>query len=237
MKLAILSDIHSAASAFAAALSDARKEGFDRLILLGDLLTYGPFPERTLEIAHDAMARHEVILIEGNHDGVYRDTSRENARLPATDWIRESMEWTISRIDVDEFTALAWRNEHLEDGVLLAHANPYGFGNWSYLRTDEEFQSAIEALSARGLRGGIFGHSHRYRRVDVGSETAVTVGSVGQPRSATMKSPQWAVVTLGDAELTVESRAVDFDWRSHCEHIRSTDLSEKTKDRLCEFFL
>ena len=73
MKIAVLSDIHSVSSALDAALDDARAEGFDVLLILGDLLTYGVNPAETLELVHEAVARDGAILISGNHDQMYLD--------------------------------------------------------------------------------------------------------------------------------------------------------------------
>jgi predicted phosphodiesterase len=236
VKLAILSDIHSAAGPYAAALEAASSEGFDILVLLGDLLTYGPCPERTLEITREAMERYETILIEGNHDEIYLGGADRGTRPHASGWIGESIDWTLSRIDLDEFAALKWHSEFVIDGLLFAHANPYPFGNWSYLRSEEEFRSAITALASRGLRHGIFGHSHRSGRLEERGVTAMTVGSLGQPRSMTDKSPQWTMVTLEPEAIRAEVRRLDFDWQAHCERIRSTSMSISTKERLCEFF-
>lgn len=237
LKLAVLSDIHSAAGAYAAALAEARSEGFDMLVLLGDLLTYGPFPEQTVEITANAMARHETVLIEGNHDQIYLERSDGGERPHASGWIGESIDWTSTKADLEEFARLEWRHEFILDGLLLAHANPYGFGDWSYLRTPDELRLAAECLASRGLTHGIFGHSHRHARLKSGQATATTIGSVGQPRSGSDKCPQWAMVTLGSGVIDVALHRFDFDWRAHCEAIRSTSLSDSTKERLCEFFL
>lgn len=236
VKLAILSDIHSAAGAYEAALESAQRQGFDVLVLLGDLLTYGPFPERTIEVTEDAISKHETVLLEGNHDQFYL-SGRRGARQHKNGWIDESIEWTLDRVDVDRFAKLGWERELIIEDLLLSHANPYPFGDWSYLRSEDEFCSAIAALNARGLRYGIFGHSHRHVSVRNAEGMAMTVGSVGQPRSTSSKLPQWATATLQNKNWHIEVHPLDFDWRAHCDSIRSTSLSEPTKDRLCEFFL
>jgi predicted phosphodiesterase len=233
MKLAVLSDIHSAAGAYRAALDAARSEGFDMLVILGDLLTYGPFPERTLEITNEAAARHETMLIEGNHDEIYLASK---AGAHAGGWIGESIDWTRERIDKRAFAGLEWRPEFVIGDLLFAHANPHGFGDWSYLRSEDDFRSAASALHERGLRHGVFGHSHRQASFESAGVRAMTVGSVGQPRSRTNRMPSWTMVTLDEDRVEVSVRDIDFDWRAHCASIRSTSLSDSTKDRLCEFF-
>jgi predicted phosphodiesterase len=235
VRIAILSDIHSAATAYSTALADAEAHGFDVLVLLGDLLTYGPFPERTIDITADAIAKHSTVLIEGNHDEIYLRNS--GARRPhGNGWIAESIDWTLERIDRDRFGNFNWEREFATGEVLFAHANPYEFGNWAYLRSEEDFRSAANVLSSRGYRHGIFGHSHRPGRIEHEGAVATTVGSVGQPRSTSDKAPQWTMVTLERGEISIDAHRLEFDWKEHCESIRSTNMSTSTKERLCEFF-
>jgi predicted phosphodiesterase len=236
MKVAILSDVHAAAAVYQAALDDARSIGFDVLVLLGDLLTYGPDPERTIEITEDAIATNETVLIQGNHDQIYLSTNVVPELSPDRWWISESIEWTSERIDRERFAKLGWRNEFIYGELVLAHANPYPFGDWTYLRSDDDFRSALAFMKTRGLRQGIFGHSHRHAMLETGDGMVTTVASLGQPRGGPSKAPQWAMATFADGKWQVEAHALDFDWRSHCESIQATSLSGATKDRLCEFF-
>jgi predicted phosphodiesterase len=237
VRIAVLSDIHSAAGAYSAALDAAECEGFDLLVLLGDLLTYGPYPERTLEITNEATVRHDTVLIKGNHDEIYLTAADDRAHLRHSGWIAESIRWTLDALDFDKFAAFDWRQEFVVECLLFAHANPHPFGNWSYLRTEGEFLSALEALCSRGLRYGVFGHSHRCDKYESDGRMAMTVGSVGQPRSRINRAPQWAMITLDRGIVEAKMHTVDFDWRGHCDGIRSTTLSDSTKTWLCEFFL
>ena len=57
MRIAALTDIHAVSSTLEQALSAARREGFDVLLLMGDLLTYGVAPLETVALVQDAVAR------------------------------------------------------------------------------------------------------------------------------------------------------------------------------------
>ena len=48
MIYALLSDIHANEIALTAVLDDARRNGAERLICLGDVVGYGPEPEKTV---------------------------------------------------------------------------------------------------------------------------------------------------------------------------------------------
>ena len=74
MKIAFMSDIHGVPSALSAALSAADSLGFDRLVLLGDLLYHGPrngVPDfyDPAKVAEMLNARNDAIVaVRGNCD-------------------------------------------------------------------------------------------------------------------------------------------------------------------------
>lgn len=241
MRIAVLSDVHAVAATFEAALGAAREEGYDVLLILGDLLTYGADPQRSLDLALTAAERDGALLIKGNHDQLYFDAAAGGSpyldRLP--DWIRESVDWTIARLPGRTPPwGLEWLEEWQWDGLLAAHANPFGYGDWTYLTSPESCEAACEALRGRGFDHGIFGHSHRFRLHESAAAGAAvaTVGSLGQPREAGAPVSQWAMVELDESGWRVAQRPLDCDWAQQIEAIRATTMSEDTKERLCRFY-
>jgi len=237
LKIAVLSDIHSAAEQFRDALDAARTKGFDRLVILGDLFTYGPEPVQCLEIAEEAVARDGAILITGNHDVLYMDEGDDyGTGLP--DWIAESIDWTSAQLSEQRgrVSALPWQDEWTADGVLFSHANPFGARDWTYLRDADSTAHASETLRQRGFDWGIFGHVHRFRLYpseDGGS--VATVGSLGQPRDKAEPFSQWTMVTT-EPQVSIEQRRLERSWDSTIEAIQNSSMSEATKERLCQFY-
>lgn len=234
MKIAFLSDIHSAATPYAAALEEARREGFDQLIILGDLLTYGPEPERSIELTQEAVERDEAILILGNHDVIYRDGNGYDRPLP--EWIRESIEWTRERLGADPLGMFDWQEQWSSGPLLVSHANPFGSGDWSYLRTRDDCARAARSLVEQGFAFGVFGHIHRPMHYEGAGAAVFTVGSVGQPRNREDPRPQWAMGELAGGNFTLTLRPLEHDWRDHCRALRSTNMSEATIEQLCRFY-
>jgi len=80
---AILSDIHANLEALEAVLTDAEKQGAEKLAILGDSIDYGPDPIPVLERVH---AKADVFLL-GNH---------EEEAVAATEYAEPSpvLEWT-----------------------------------------------------------------------------------------------------------------------------------------------
>ena len=67
-RIIVISDIHANINAYKAALKKAREIGFDLLINLGDLLTYGCDTTEIIETTNNAVEIDKMILIKGNHD-------------------------------------------------------------------------------------------------------------------------------------------------------------------------
>jgi predicted phosphodiesterase len=238
VRVALISDIHAAAGPYGLALDAARREGFDRLILMGDLLTYGPSPAETIALTRQAVERDGAVILRGNHDQIYFDI--EAGGSPYVDalpgWIRESADWTLAEIGgAAALRAFQWQDEWQAGPLLVSHANPFGGGDWTYLNGPEPMERACGVLAERGFSFGVFGHVHRFRRFAAAGVELATIGSVGQPRDEADKAPQWAMAEVTDGRVSIERRPLDHDWSDDIRMINATLLSQATKERLVRF--
>src|ERR1700679_4231826 len=64
MKLGLISDIHGDPVALELAWSHLTVMGADRIVCAGDLVGYGPLPDRVVSFLRD----HQVSSVRGNHD-------------------------------------------------------------------------------------------------------------------------------------------------------------------------
>lgn len=239
MRIAVISDIHAAYAPFETALTDARRMGFDQLILLGDLFTYGIEPLQCAELAKQAIEHDGALLIGGNHDQLYLDLEQGEHGyydgLP--DWIRESVDINWKMLGGKWPKGLPWLEEWNVGGLYMAHANPFGYGDWTYLSDAHRMNAAANSCASRGFRYGVFGHLHRPMNFSSGAAEVHVVGSVGQPRCKDSPRPHWAMIDLSDQAMTLTRHDIDFDAAAHLGAIRSfPGLSEQCKDRLCGFF-
>ena len=62
--LAIISDVHANVEALEAVIRDIRGQGIQRIACLGDLMGYGPDPDKVVDIVRETCQ----IVIAGNHD-------------------------------------------------------------------------------------------------------------------------------------------------------------------------
>jgi len=263
MKIAILSDIHANAFAMRETLAMAETKGFDRLIILGDLLTYGCSPREVISLVGDAVARHGAHIVAGNHDQLYFDLAAGRTQyysaLPA--WLRESVDWTMNAIAGIELENLFdWKRDIAVAGAYFSHANTYPYGDWRYLNSADDFVAAREALR-NDIHIGVFGHTHRakvarfvgrdpprcvlldtsgnqgekLRFTHGDAPILATVGSVGQPRSAD-KSSSMMFLTIDDQGFEIDMENIFYNIGEHCRAILESNISEQTKQKLVSYF-
>jgi predicted phosphodiesterase len=258
--IVVLGDIHGNARALRRALALVDGGPHDRVVVLGDLLTYGPDVTEVVALIGDAQARWGAVLLVGNHDQLYFDLPEGRCEYYAglPEWLRESIDWTFSRLDPAAFaSALRWQQELVVDDLLFAHANPFGFGDWRYLNSEADHAAAAMRLAERSLRVGVFGHTHRgkmflasdgaspcelrdavdatfnlYRLGD--GRLVVNAGSVGQPRSRRGEAFMLRITRARDT-LGLAFQRIDYDVVAHLAALRALPLTEATRDRLCRF--
>ena len=189
MRLAILSDIHGNLEALEAVLIAIDREGVDQVIVLGDLVGYGPDPVACIYRLREA----EAVCVLGNHDQALVDGQRvHELNLVARDTILHSREM-VGEEELAYIRTAAFR--HVEADGVFSHANPLRPEEWQHLHLLEHVQWCLERLEWRIAFDGHTHYAGIYCRFETqvvpltSSETAigrhrylVNAGSVGQPR-------------------------------------------------------
>lgn len=252
-RLVVFGDVHGNATALRAALVRAVRAPFDRMIFVGDLLTFGHDVGEVLELVGEAQHRHGATLLIGNHDRTYFELQAGNRAaleaMPA--WVRPSVELTLTKLAGIRYRdALAWSEEVVIEDLLIAHANLFEVGDTRYLTTDDDARETAAILETRGLIAGIFGHTHRPRWGGFGpgceppldtplvvrpsAPFLINAGAVGQPRDARARSVLLRLSRAG--ELAGEFETIEYDVAGHLERVRASGLPATTIQRLQAFF-
>lgn len=195
MLVAIFADIHANRQAFSACLAQARNDGAERIILLGDYVGYGADPEWTVATVMDLVETGAVAML-GNHDNAVKNAS-EQLNVEA----QVVIEWTRGELGRPQRQFLA--NLPLvveEERSLYVHADASKPERWIYVTSIRDAAFSMGATSAHVT---FCGHVHRpalYSMSPAGKMTAFTpvtgvkvplspgrrwlavLGSVGQPR-------------------------------------------------------
>jgi predicted phosphodiesterase len=195
MRYLILSDIHANLDALEAVLQ-AAAASYDRVVVLGDLVGYGPEPN---EVIDRVRALDPVAIIRGNHDKVaagIEDSEGFNAIA------QRAASWTLGRLtpqNRDYLVSLPAGPLSLDPLAEICHGAPFDEDAYIFSELD-----ALRALRLSRRQVCLFGHTHFpvvFRLSDTGfdvltergeSELEVPLekgvkylinpGAVGQPR-------------------------------------------------------
>ncbi len=240
MRYLVITDIHANLEALDVCLADASARGYDRALVLGDIIGYGPDPnaviDRVLEL--DPLA-----VVRGNHDKIalgleQADAFNINARAAA--------QWTLSTLTPSNrawLVDLPQGPTIVDDLVEICHGSP--------VDEDEYIFDEIEA--SRGLDAArrplcLFGHTHvalAFRlagrsigtvsapggtlSVDPDAKFLVNPGSVGQPRDG---DPRAAYALVDTAARRLDMIRLEYEVARTQQKMSAAGLPEPLIRRL-----
>lgn len=238
MKYAIISDIHGNLAALQQVHQHIEQQGYDRIVCLGDIVGYGPFPNECCNVVQDIA---DVTII-GNHD-------HAALGLTATSYFNKyaaaAIQWTADELNDSSrlfLQGLPFQAE--ENNLLFVHASPVEPKEWNYVLS---LYDAIDNFRAFSQHLCFIGHSHvpaiysyedgefptneppdRLQVLDV-FRYIINVGSVGQPRD---RNPH-ACYGMYDSEArTFTLHRVDYDIAATQTAMRERGLPDFLIDRL-----
>lgn len=191
MKYAVLSDVHANEDALRRVLADASVLSVDRIVVLGDVLGYGPRPQEALNLVR----RTAALVLAGNHDDAV------SGRLSAEDFIDLAEEAVLRHRAALDAPSLEWLKAlpYTAEfaGARAAHGDFTDPRRFVYVDTEaaaaENFAHVTGQLLFVGhthvpglfVTGGS-GKVHRLAPQDFaledGKRYVVNPGSVGYPR-------------------------------------------------------
>ncbi len=239
MKTAIISDIHSNIEALEAVFARIDRDGYDRVVCLGDVVGYGADPDPCC----DLLRTRDVPTLLGNHDAAVTGAMDESYYYQGA---RQAVQWTRNHLSDENYRWLyALPYTRIEADVGFYHSAPVMPSGFFYVVQPTEAQAHAQVLDR--LRPVSFiGHAHltlvfaltssRVGQVDPGEirldgETRyiVNVGSVGQPRD---RDPRACFAVWDHDAGQVEFVRVEYDVESAASKIMAAGLDEKFAKRL-----
>jgi diadenosine tetraphosphatase ApaH/serine/threonine PP2A family protein phosphatase len=216
MRYLVISDIHANLEAYDTVIAEAKAVGYDKVLVLGDLVGYGADPNAICERVRDLKADG---LIRGNHDKVGSGVeSPEGFNAVA----RNAIRWTydnLSKANREWLAALPAGPMIVDDMIEICHGTP--FDEDAYVFDDLD---ALRAMHAARRPLCLFGHTHvqvghYLSRDQFGLATAddqrplsiplddanrylVNPGSVGQPRDGDPRAG-FGIVDIAAKEMTI----------------------------------
>lgn len=243
MRIAILSDIHANREAFAAVLKDVEQRRVEQIVMLGDIVGYGPDPEWCCEKAR-ALVEAGAVAIKGNHDAAVAvpDTAMNITA-------RRAMEWTRPRLSPEQQAFLsALPMQHRINDLHFVHASVNDMQDWIYVSNEQRAMPSFRVSDARVI---FCGHVHvphlfsfdmvgrvQEQRIPAGASTLplirsrrwlAVLGAVGQPRDGRALAA-WCLYDSITNELTFHR--VPYDTGATVAKLRGHGLPESLAMRL-----
>ncbi len=208
MLIAALADIHGNLPALEAALTEIKRLGADRLLVLGDIVVGGP----------DSLACWERVkalgcpVLRGNHERYVFDLNSERA----------PPEWRTRRFGPVQYAAAQLGEERRRElaalpiwltlpeapDVLFTHGSPRNDNDLVFPYTsDEELVPMFAGFEQPWI---LRGHNHFAGVRLWGARKIVTVGSVGLPLDG-KPGAQFTTLRQTDAGWAVQHRLVRYD--------------------------
>jgi predicted phosphodiesterase len=191
VRIGIFSDVHGNLEALEVVLNALEGENIDRIICVGDLVGYGPDPNRCIK----KVLETADVTVAGNHDyAAIELTPLERFN----EYARDAIKWTRKVLNSTSLKLLKKLPLiESDEGVTIVHASLEAPDEWNYVLSDDEAYRNLMALTTQFC---FVGHSHipvafiRDEHFNVLIQKAdeimieptkmylINVGSVGQPR-------------------------------------------------------
>src|SRR2546422_1761658 len=196
MRYLVLTDIHANLEALGACLADATGRGYDRALVLGDLVGYGADPNAVIAYIQ---ALKPVAIVRGNHDKVACGLEQAEGFNSVA---KSAARWTLEMLTPayrDWLCELPHGPILVDDVVEICHGSPFDEDAYIFDELD-----AVRALKVSGRPLCLFGHTHypvtfqlsaealdsfgpsgaaeSHVRMQPGVKYLINPGSVGQPR-------------------------------------------------------
>jgi len=229
MRIAIISDIHSNLAALERALSIIDTLDAGKIVCLGDIVGYGPFPNVCVELVR----HHCDAVVLGNHDaGAVGITPLIHFNKLG----KKAIEWTMKQMTDLNLDYLRNLPLHIEDEIMtLVHSSPVNPPEWEYITSIEDARSAFRVFSTQLC---FIGHTHipsvvgedlSINQFGKHQRYLINVGSVGQPRDGNPKS---CIGIIDTRQWTYESVRFEYDVAKTAERIVDVGLPVMLARRL-----
>jgi putative phosphoesterase len=217
----VISDIHANLPALDAVLEDM--PDVDRLICLGDVVGYNPWPAECVERVQELCD----VVLQGNHDRevetpdryALNEMAHEGLRYARAELSEEQREW---------LQGLPPRRELEHLGVLAAHSHPDPEQTDTYVMPPD-FSDMVQYVE--DCKRLWLGHTHVQHQERIDGKQVVNPGAVGQPRD---DNPRAAYAVYDSTADEVSLQRVRYPVDDVAHRIAEVGLPRQTGDRLHE---
>ncbi len=249
MRILILADIHANAVALKTVFDRAFYEKYDKIVVLGDLVGYNPYPNEAIEFIKK---KNEEIMgvILGNHDNVILGTYSDDDFNPKA---KKAVNWTKEQVSEENFKWLQQFHDYIlypELKMAICHGSIIDPNE--YLTMIFQAKNCFREMIDKGVKLCFNGHTHvpiifsfngkLVEKTPLQKDSfsmellpynyyIINPGSVGQPRDGNSKS---AFAIYDTLTRIITFYRVKYDVKQVQEDITKSDLPPELGIRLGE---
>jgi len=218
VKYAIISDVHANLAALQNVLADAKAQGVEKIVCLGDVVGYGPLPSETV-----ALARKECFaVLAGNHDDAVSGRGDASTFIALAKEAVERHRAALSEEDVEWLKSLPYTCTL--DNAVAAHGDVFDPPKFYYILDEKGAEANFAKSNARlvfvghthepaifltGRSGAVYKTDPQDFTIEDHKRYIVNPGSVGYPRESGGKCFS-SYVLYDSTEGTVVFRYLPF---------------------------
>jgi predicted phosphodiesterase len=240
MRLGIISDIHSNLESFIAVLKYFEKNKIDKIVIIGDIIGYGPDPCECINLAN----KNGDVILKGNHEeGILKkDFSRFKQ------FARISLEWTTHQLGEKIEEIKNWKEKGEIEDIVFFHASISDFFYKYILKlidAEEEFKLLDKKICFVGhthIPGGFRKNIRTEKvekiltdfsgklnlKIEEEFKYIINVGSVGFPRDG-FPFPCLSIYDTEKKEFKLER--IEYNYEETIKKIIEKNLPSK----ICSF--
>lgn len=211
-RYALISDIHGNFKAFEAFLEYIKEHPVDGVISLGDYVTDGPYPERTIALLHEMRKGYDCYMIRGNReDYILNNAGNREGWKPSS--ANGMLYYTYQRLTEADKAFLASLPTEREVGIAgcpplyICHGMPGSVRGNVYLEKDL-LEKSLAVFSYRYLLGG---HTHHQAIGHVGDKRYVNPGALGLAIDGVGRRAQFAMLEGNTEGWEAECLSIPYD--------------------------
>ncbi len=227
VRYAAFGDVHGNFKALEAALAYIERQSVDGIITLGDYVTDGPYPERTMQLLHEMRGRYPCYMVRGNREE-YLLNNLDNHEGWKPSSANGTLYYTLRHVpkeDMDFFASLPSEREVRIEGcpiLYICHGTP-GRVRGNVHEEAGLKDRVLEQLEFPYLLGG---HSH-HQEVDRGhGKTYINPGSLGIAIDGVGRRAQFAVLTGSDKGWEAELLSIPYDVEGYLAAFAESGVDE-----------
>jgi len=224
MKIAFIADIHANIFALKKVLKDIEKQNVDKIICLGDLVGYAPYPNEVINLIKEK----NILTIQGNYD----ESTGEELMVCGCDYesqketenANKSLFWTQEEVSEENKKWLAElpKEKKIEiEGwnLYLVHGSPRK--NNEYLYADSKEVKEI----AKNFEFDVLlsGHTHLPYFKVINEKYIVNAGSAGKPKHGNPRAT-YVILDIKKDSIDYTDREVKYNEEKIAKAIENNEI-------------